>query len=142
MEYYNRDKEIREAIEAGERALASLHKADEKLGSARNWGLLDIIGGNFFTGMLKHTRLAGASRCIEDANVDLRKFQQELNDVQGLDYINVDVGEFMAFADFFLDGFIVDFMVQQKIADARRQVNSAITRTEFLLSQLREAKYN
>jgi hypothetical protein len=48
----------------------------------------------------------------------------------------------MSFADFFLDGFIVDFMVQQKIADARRQVNSAITRTEFLLSQLREAKYN
>ena len=44
MEYYNRDKEIREAIEAGERALASLRKADEKLGSARNWGLLDIIG--------------------------------------------------------------------------------------------------
>ena len=142
MEYYNRDKEIREAIEAGERALAGLRKADEKLGSARNWGLLDIIGGNFFTGMLKHARLAGASRCIEDAKVDLRKFQQELNDVQGLDYINVDVGEFMAFADFFLDGFIVDFMVQQKISDARRQVNSAITRTEFLLSQLREAKYN
>ena len=82
------------------------------------------------------------SSAAPDAKVDLRKFQQELNDVQGLDYINVDVGEFMAFADFFLDGFIVDFMVQQKIADARRQVNSAITRTEFLLSQLREAKYN
>ena len=83
-----------------------------------------------------------AGRCVEDAKVDLRKFQKELSDVQGLDYINVDVGEFMAFADFFLDGFIVDFMVQQKISDARRQVNSAITRTEFLLSQLREAKYN
>lgn len=142
MEYYNRDKELREAIEAGERALISLRKADEKLGSARNWGFLDILGGNLVTGMLKHSRLAGASRCIEDAKVDLRKFQKELGDVQGLDYINVNVGEFMTFADFFLDGFIADFVVQQKISDARRQVNSAITRTEFLLAQLREAKYN
>lgn len=140
MEYYNRDKEIREAIEAGERALVSLRRADEKLSSARTWGIIDLIGGNFFSGMLKHSRLAGASRCIEDAKVDLRRFQRELTDVQGLDYIIVDVGEFMSFADFFLDGFIVDFMVQQKISDARRQVNSAITRTEFLLAQLREAK--
>lgn len=140
MEYYNRDKEIREAIEAGERALVSLRRADEKLSSARTWGIIDLIGGNFFSGMLKHSRLAGASRCIEDAKVDLRRFQRELTDVQGLDYINVDVGEFMSFADFFLDGFIVDFMVQQKISDARRQVNSAITRTEFLLAQLREAR--
>ena len=140
MEYYNRDKEIREAIEAGERALVSLRRADEKLSSARTWGIIDLIGGNFFSGMLKHSRLAGASRCIEDAKVDLRKFQRELDDVQGLDYINVDIGEFMSFADFFLDGFIVDFMVQQKISDARRQVNSAITRTEFLLAQLREVK--
>ena len=140
MEYYNRDKEIREAIEAGERALVSLRRADEKLSSARTWGIIDLIGGNFFSGMLKHSRLAGASRCIEDAKVDLRRFQRELTDVQGLDYINVDVGEFMSFADFFVDGFIVDFMVQQKISDARRQVNSAITRTEFLLAQLREAK--
>jgi hypothetical protein len=140
MEYYNRDKEIREAIEAGERALVSLHKADEKLGSARNWGFLDILGGNVVTGILKHSRLAGASRCIEEAKVDLRNFQRELGDVQGLDYINVDVGEFMAFADFFLDGLVMDFVVQQKISDARRQVQSAIARTEFLLGQLVEAK--
>ena len=46
----------------------------------------------------------------------------------------------MAFADFFLDGFIMDFVVQQKISDARRQVQSAIARTEFLLGQLVEAK--
>ena len=48
----------------------------------------------------------------------------------------------MAFADFFFDGFIMDFVVQQKIHDARVKVQSAITRTEFLLSQLRQAKYN
>ncbi len=142
MEYYNRDKELREAIEAGERALASLRKADEKLESARNWGFLDILGGNVISGILKHSRLAGASRYIEEAKVDLRKFQMELSDVQGLDYISVDVGEFMAFADFFFDGFIMDFVVQQKIHDARVKVQSAITRTEFLLSQLRQAKYN
>ena len=33
-------KEIREAIQAGEAALASMERAREKLGSAKNWGFL------------------------------------------------------------------------------------------------------
>lgn len=37
-EVYDRDKEVREAEIAGERALSSLREADKQLGSARNWG--------------------------------------------------------------------------------------------------------
>ena len=42
------EQEIREAQYAGQRALASLHMAEEKLGSARNWGIWDMLGGGFF----------------------------------------------------------------------------------------------
>ena len=51
---YNRNIEVREAIEAGERALASLRDARESLGSARNWGLLDLLGGRSISGLVKH----------------------------------------------------------------------------------------
>ena len=45
MENYNHQKEIREAINAGKRAKASLNEARNKLNSAKNWGIFDILGG-------------------------------------------------------------------------------------------------
>ena len=36
---YDRQKEIAEAITAGERALSSLAAAEKSLSSAKNWGL-------------------------------------------------------------------------------------------------------
>ena len=54
---YDIEKEKREAIEAGRRALTSLQAAKENLNSAKNWGLVDMFGGGFFTTMLKHSRI-------------------------------------------------------------------------------------
>ena len=45
---YDIEKEKREAIEAGRRALSSLRTAKENLNSAKNWGLVDMFGGGFF----------------------------------------------------------------------------------------------
>ena len=52
MDTYNHEKEISEAIAAGERALHGLQEAQSKMDSARNWGLFDIIGGSFISGMM------------------------------------------------------------------------------------------
>ena len=38
-------KEIRDAVLAGEAALDSLRSAREKLESAKNWGVFDMLGG-------------------------------------------------------------------------------------------------
>ncbi len=40
---YDIEKEKREAIEAGQRALSSLRTAEENLNSAKNWGLVDML---------------------------------------------------------------------------------------------------
>ena len=45
------------AIMAGEKALYSLKEARDILSSASNWGLLDIFGGNGFTGFMKHMKI-------------------------------------------------------------------------------------
>ena len=37
-------REVREAVQAGEEALAGIQKAREKLGSAKNWGIFDMLG--------------------------------------------------------------------------------------------------
>ena len=134
---YDKKKEIREAIEAGEHALSSLRAAKEQLDSARRWGVLDLFGGNMISGFLKHSRMSNASRCVDQAKSDLRRFQDELSDVRDLQGMDIGINDFLTFADFFFDGFLADIFVQSKISDARRNVDEAIRRVEAMLKKLR-----
>lgn len=134
---YDESKEIREAVISGEKALVSLKDAKRYLDSARSWGVVDIFGGDLFSGLMKHSNIDKASQAMDRAKHDLRDFQQELHDVHDLPDMHIDMGDFMTFADYFFDGFIVDFMVQSKINEARQQVNNAISRVESILRQIR-----
>ncbi len=135
--YYDAEKERQEAIRAGERALNSLRDAEHYLGSARLWGIVDLFGGGGLSGLLKHSKISDASRSMERAKADLRSFQRELGDVAGLENMQIDIGGFLTFADFFFDGLIADWLVQSKIQNARRQVSEAIARVEQILAALR-----
>ena len=133
---YDIEKEKREAIDAGNRDLNSLRTARENLNSAKNWGLVDMFGGGFFTTMLKHSKMDQAKQNMEQAKYDLRNFSKELNDVNLACDLHMDTGDFLSFADYFFDGFVVDWMVQDRINTARRQVDEAIRRTEYIINQL------
>ena len=130
-------KEINEAITAGERALSSLRTAQRELNGARNWGMFDMLGGGFLSGMIKHSKISDASRRMERAKQDLLVFQSELRDVNIPLNMRMEVGSFLSFADFFFDGFVADYLVQSKIAEARRQVADAIVMVENILYNLK-----
>ena len=133
---YDRNKEIREAIRAGERALDSLKEANRQLNSAGNWGLVDIFGGNTISGLMKHMKVNNASRCVDDARRDLATFRDELGDIRDMENLNIDIDGFLTFADFFFDGFVADIFVQSKIRKGQQQVGEAIRRVEDILSTL------
>ena len=133
----NEMREIREAIQAGERALTSLRKAEEKLTSASNWGLWDIFGGGLISGIAKHNKTNEASSYMEEAKRNLTIFQKELRDVNGTYNLSLDIGGFLSFADFFFDGVIADYLVQTKINDAKIQVRDAIQSVSGILAQLK-----
>lgn len=137
MDGYMLDKEIDEAIVSGERALASLKTAQEKLNSARNWGIFDMLGGGLLADIMKHSKMNDASAYLEEAKRDLLVFQKELQDVQETIDLKVDVDGFLTFADFFFDGIIMDYMVQSKIAEARKQIEQAIPLVEGLVNDLK-----
>lgn len=131
------NQEIREAIDAGERALISLRAAQDKLNSARNWGIFDMIGGSFFSSLMKRSQIDGASEYMAQAQLDLRRLQKELRDIQVPMDLKIEVSDFLSFADVFFDNLLVDWMVQNKIAEARGQVEDAIFRVESILRDLR-----
>ena len=121
---YDIEKEKREAIEAGQRALSSLRTAE------------DMFGGGFFSTMLKHSKMDQARQNMEQAKYDLRNFSRELNDVNMACNLKINTGDFLSFADYFFDGFVVDWMVQDRINNARHQVEEAIRRTEYIINRL------
>ena len=132
-----RRQEIDEAIRAGDKALISLRLAQEKLSSAKNWGILDILGGGLITNMVKHSKINDASSYLREAKDSLRVFQRELKDIPDFTALEIDIGSFLSFADFFFDGFIADYMVQTKISDAKDKINVAIIRGESLLREVK-----
>ena len=86
--------------------------------------------------MLKHSKIDQARQNMEQAKYDLRNFSRELNDVNIACDLNINIGDFLSFADYFFDGFVADWMVQDRINNARYQVEEAIRRTEYIISQL------
>lgn len=130
-------REMKEALDAGERALSSLRTAQEKLNSAGNWGLFDMFGGGLFSTIMKRSKMDDAQQLMEAAKTDLKRFQRELKDVNVPLDLRMEVGSFLSFADFFFDGFVADYLVQSKISEAKEQVSDAIIRVEQILNELK-----
>lgn len=130
-------REVNEAIQAGNRALRSLQQARESLNSAGNWGIVDLLGGGLISTFAKHSKMNDAERQIEQARSDLRQFRKELTDVDAFADIHIETGDFLAFADYFFDGLIADWMMQSRINDAKKQVDDAIQKVETVLKRLR-----
>lgn len=85
-------REMQEAVQAGERALQSLYAARDKLGSARNWGIFDMLGGGFISDFVKHSKMNDAAALMEQAKSDIQRFQRELRDVQVSLDLRMEIG--------------------------------------------------
>lgn len=129
-------REIDEAIRAGQRARSSLLQAKDCLKSAGNWGLLDMFGGGMITTFVKRSKMSDAEQLVQQARSDLKQFRKELADVETVADFHIETGNFLTFADYFFDGLLADWLVQAKIQDAKKQVDDAIEKVENILRQL------
>lgn len=132
----NQRKEVNEALQAINTTLGYLLAAKDYLNSARSWGIFDMVGGGFFSTLIKHNKMNDAKICLTKAKNSVLQLKKELSDVN--EHLNVDVkiGDFLSFADFFFDGVITDWLVQSRISDARKQVDQAILQLETIKKSL------
>ncbi|MCM3783131.1 hypothetical protein M3231_09090 [Neobacillus mesonae] len=133
-------KEIEEAERAGHKVLESLHEAEDALSSAGNWGTYDMLGGGAISTFIKHSRVDEAESHVHTAQYYLREFQEELRDVDIALQGNFEIGGFLTFADYFLDGFFTDWLVQSKIHKGKEEVERGMTEVYHILSNLTTAK--
>lgn len=107
--------EIEEALSAGHSVLNGLNQVVDNLQQARNWGTWDMLGGGLISSLVKHDRIDDARDSVEHVQVELLRFKRELADVHQSSELKVDITSLERFADLFLDGLIIDWVVQSKI---------------------------
>lgn len=115
-------RELKEAVSAAKAASAALNLVLTHLDNAANWGSYDMMGGGWMSTSFKHDHLDKASRATRSAQIALRRLKRELSDVGTSARLQIRLDEFSKFADFFFDGFFVDWMVQSKIRHSRDRV--------------------
>lgn len=135
---FDYNKERLEAVQAGTRARNSLQKALDALDSAKGWGIFDMLGGGFVPGFVKHSKMDKASEYIVEAKEHLMCFNRELRDIEEHININVSTGDFWGIADVLFDDLISDCVMQDRINNAREQLQAAIYKVDDILYKIRK----
>jgi len=108
----------------------------KKLDSAKGWGVWDMLGGGFISNVAKHSAIDEANEISHEVQHLLKAFQKELSDVNKFTDIRVNISGFATFADFFFDGFFVDWFVQSKINNSIDNVDNVINKVEGIVGNL------
>lgn len=74
--------EVDEAFNAGESILNRIDEALKHLGSANSWSTMDMLGGGFFTDMMKYDKIDEAENLMSKVESELRRYELELKDVE------------------------------------------------------------
>lgn len=133
------ERELPEAIEAGQAVVPHLQAALVDLKGAQSWGAFDLLGGGLLVGMAKHGGIDAARCHIQDAQVCLRRFDRELRDVTTVSVdLNLDITAFDTFADIFFDCLISDWFAQTKINKSLGRVEAGLREVQSVTEQLRQ----
>lgn len=129
-------RELKEAVQAGNAALSTAERILNELDSAEGWGKWDLVGGGFMSDLIKYDHMDTAQGLIEDLQVRLRKFRTELTDVSIQAQLQVNVDDFLRFADFFFDDIFSSWAVLDRIEQSMLQVGSVRSQVNEVLRKL------
>jgi hypothetical protein len=129
--------ELKEAIVVGNLVKRALMEAKESLEQAEGWGTIDMMGGvGVISNIIKHKNIEQAEEKLHNAQTCMRKFQKELIDVRKETGLEIDISGMLKFADFFIGGFIADYMVQRSVIKAMVQIEVQQQRVNDILLKL------
>lgn len=132
----SQERELSEAISAGEAARDTAEEVLSNLDGAEGWGTLDLFGGGLISDLAKYSHLDEAQGAIERLQSQLRRFKTELADVDLRADLQVGVEGFLRFADYFFDNLFTDWAVLDRIRQSQEQVRLTRDRIWGILSQL------
>ena len=135
------DKELQEVLDAGRDVHVQVQQALNALDSAENWGVVDMMGGGMMTTMMKRDRMNQAKNAMTEIEYLLRKFRAELSDIAGADTVGAaNFGKEWSMMDYLMDGFFIDYMVQQEITESLSNMRRLEKEIERVCATIQQRK--
>ncbi|RPJ43303.1 MAG: hypothetical protein EHM21_11730 [Chloroflexi bacterium] len=85
---------------------------------------------------MKHSKLDEANQAVHEVQPLLERFERELADVSVVAGLQVETGGLAGFADIFMDGLLVDLLVQSRINDSLDAAHRMDRKVSDLLARL------
>ena len=126
---------INKALPMVREAAYQLERAQDKLDSARGWGVWDMLGGGLVATLVKHGKADDANACIRQAARLMERVERMLPDAC-VGEAPVDEGGFGRVADVLFDGFFTDLYMQGRIKDQRAAVDEMLSRVRRVEREL------
>ena len=130
-------REITEAIAAANEASSAADEVLHHLSDAEGWATWDLFGGGLLSDIAKHSALDAAQNAVNVLQSKLRSFKTELVDVNVEANVQISLDGFLGFADFFFDGFFMDYAVMDHIEKAIAEVRCTKNSIKSVMNILR-----
>lgn len=130
-------REVNEAMAAGRSVLGQIERIGESLDGAEGWGKWDMLGGGMIADLAKYSHLDEAQAGVQRLEALIRRFRTELADITIQTDLRVPTDGFLRFADWFFDGFFVDWAVLSRIQESQENLKISRRQVERVMDQLR-----
>lgn len=126
-------REIDEASRALHAARSALTEAYRLLDSAGGWATYDtFFNGGFVADLVKHSRIDEATQAFVQVNRALEGLSRELADIDAPALRGVEISQSLAVFDVLFDNIFSDWMVRDRIAQAKEQALGLAARLDDL----------
>lgn len=131
--------EVSDVLQLGYALRSQLQGIMDILRSSRNWGWADLLGGGPVTGALKRDRMEQARKALAGLDMILEYFWKKFREAPVVSRISYEEwGNDLFAADFLLDGFVIDALVQVDIVDCQAEMERLYEQTETICKSLRQ----
>ncbi len=115
-------EEVTQAISAGEKALSLANNLEDKLKSAKYWGVSDILGGGMLSGVAKHNKLEDAQIIASELQSQLKLFNSQSADITIDENIEVSIDDLTKTIDIWWNDVFTNVSVYNKIKKSLQQI--------------------
>lgn len=132
--------QIEEAISEAKSLHQTLKNIVAHMKNAKKWGRTKMLGKGRYSSYNKKSYIDKANQQAIQANVKIKKFDKELQDVYPDMNITLSMHHFENFLDHFYDNLITDWMIQRKLDNAIHSITLMVDKMSRILMMLEKSE--
>lgn len=127
-----------ELMRVGNDLKRALENALSTMDGASNWGLLDLLSGNYYMTYTKYHKIESAEANLAHVKDLARQFECELETFNQSRPNLIDPKPFHTISHYFIDNLYADFLIQGNIAEAKEALREMLRCIENIIRTINQ----